>query len=115
VTDVGGNLLGALEERGVEWEPILRTNRRNLHPLWFGVYGDLVYHHGGGFRRRPISRVDAALVHRRRLGRWPGLRRLEHEWIGLRNRRGFDRTERLSEEIFGRLQRDEAFWRELFG
>lgn len=56
-TDVGGNLLGKLRERGAEWRPLLRSNRTDLHPLWFGVYGDLVYHHGAGFRR-PVSRLD---------------------------------------------------------
>jgi len=50
VTDAGGNLLGILEARGIDWHPLLRTNRRNLHPMWFGVYGDVAYHHGAGFR-----------------------------------------------------------------
>ncbi|MCU1429179.1 MAG: hypothetical protein JWL83_3179 [Actinomycetia bacterium] len=57
VTDVGGNLLAALERHGVSWRPLLRSNRVDLHPLWFAVYGDLVYHHGAGFRER-ISRID---------------------------------------------------------
>ena len=29
---------------------LTRTNAFNLHPLNFGVYGDIVYHHGGGTR-----------------------------------------------------------------
>ncbi len=57
VTDVGGNLLRALEENQIKWYPMLRSNRRNLHPLWFGVYDDIVYHHGAGFRL-PVSRFD---------------------------------------------------------
>lgn len=57
VTDVGGNLLQKLEERGIEWLPLLRTNTENLHPLWFAVYGHHVYHHGAGFRPRQ-SRVE---------------------------------------------------------
>ena len=57
VTDVGGRLLAQLEGRGVAWHPLLRSNRNNVHPLWCAVYGDLVYHHGAGFRR-PLSRVD---------------------------------------------------------
>jgi hypothetical protein len=51
-TDVGGNLLHQLADRRVEWLPLLRTNTRNVHPLWFGVYGHRVYHHGAGFRPR---------------------------------------------------------------
>jgi hypothetical protein len=57
VTDPGGNLLHQLEERAIAWLPLGRTNTDNPHPLWFAVYGHLVYHHGAGFRRR-ISRND---------------------------------------------------------
>lgn len=57
VTDVGGNLLGALERGGHAWHALRRTNRRDLHPVWFAVYGDVIYHHGSGFRR-PVSRLD---------------------------------------------------------
>ena len=56
-TDVGGNLLRALERSGDSWTPLLRSNRVNLHPLWFGIYGDIVYHHGAGFRWA-VGRVD---------------------------------------------------------
>ena len=56
VSDTGGNLLAILEARGDAWRPLLRTNRRDLHPLWFGVYGDVAYHHGAGFRDR-VARV----------------------------------------------------------
>lgn len=58
-TDVGGNLLRALERSGSAWTPLLRTNRVDLHPLWFGVYGDVIYHHGAGFRWA-VGRVDLA-------------------------------------------------------
>ncbi len=57
VTDVGGNLLGILEAGGIEWRPLLRSNRMDLDPLWFGIYGDLAYHHGAGFRP-PLARRD---------------------------------------------------------
>ena len=57
VTDPGGNLLHQLEERQQDWLPLARTNTDNPHPLWFAVYGHIVYHHGAGFRRR-ISRND---------------------------------------------------------
>jgi hypothetical protein len=61
VTDTGGNLLKILEDREVEWFPMLRTNKVNLHPLWFGIYSDLAYHHGAGFRT-PLSRADERLL-----------------------------------------------------
>jgi hypothetical protein len=60
-TDVGGTLLHQLDDAGIEWLPLLRTNTRNPHPVWFGVYDHRIYHHGAGFRTRR-SRVD---VHRR--------------------------------------------------
>jgi hypothetical protein len=55
--DVGSRLMLQLEERGAEWLPMVRTNTRQVHPVWFAVYGHRVYHHGAGFRP-PISRVD---------------------------------------------------------
>jgi hypothetical protein len=63
VTDVGGNLLGKLEEASVSWLKILRSNKVNLHPLWFGLYGDMIYHHGAGFRS-PVSRQDMGVIRR---------------------------------------------------
>lgn len=57
VTDVGGNLLKALDERGVKWVPLLRSNKRNPHPVFFGIYGDVIYHHGAGFRNAE-TRID---------------------------------------------------------
>jgi hypothetical protein len=57
VTDVGGNLLYLLERTGVRWSPLLRSHQFGDHPVWFGVYGSVVYHHGAGFRPS-ISRFD---------------------------------------------------------
>ena len=68
VTDVGGNLLGLLERAGIDWYPMLRTNKVNPHPLQFGVYDDLVYHHGGGFRLTAGGRLGG---HRSRTGSTP--------------------------------------------
>lgn len=50
VTDVGGNLLNKLEKHDLSWRPLLRSNNINYHPLWFGIYDNLIYHHGAGFR-----------------------------------------------------------------
>lgn len=62
VSDTGGRVLEMLEMRGLQCRPLTRRNAIDLHPLWFGVYGDetsraVVYHHGAGFRSRE-SRVD---------------------------------------------------------
>ena len=61
VTDVGGNLLKQLADRRVDWMPLLRSNKRDLHPVFFGVYADMIYHHGAGFRSE-VSRSDDARV-----------------------------------------------------
>ena len=53
--DAGGKVLTKLEDRRIEWYPLLRTNKTDLHPVMFAVYDDLVYHHGCGFR--PASTV----------------------------------------------------------
>ena len=72
MTDVGGNLLGILQREGIEWYPMHRSNRINLHPLWFGIYEGLIYHHGAAFRH-PISRIDLhnVAVEARGTWRWP--------------------------------------------
>jgi hypothetical protein len=127
VTDAGGNLLGILRARGVEWYPLRRTNRRNLRPLWFAVYDDLVYHHGAGFRgglcrrdREAIGRVpepppdpaaDASASER--LG-WR-LRALRWYWVDKRpvvrrERRTLRRNKELSDRIYAELQDDPSFW-----
>ncbi|MEP5765008.1 MAG: hypothetical protein ABJ308_10445 [Halieaceae bacterium] len=118
VTDVGGRLLVSLQERGVEWLALTRSNKHDLHPLWFGVYGDVVYHHGAGFRDK-LCRLDALrgvdlfsrlilkLQARLRLGRiWPGLDRAItkriHNYMRFRNGRMADR-------VFASIQADPDF------
>jgi len=57
ITDTGGNLLKLLIDLDIEWYPMLRSNNHNLHPLWFGLYDGIIYHHGAGFRDA-LSRID---------------------------------------------------------
>ncbi|HEX5615947.1 MAG TPA: hypothetical protein VFZ83_12415 [Acidimicrobiia bacterium] len=128
VTDVGGNLLGILAERGVEWRPLLRSNRTDLHPLWFAVYGDVVYHHGAGFREMRLARLDGltaninpyyALARSRIPPRVPVLAKAERTW---RRRRAASRRARwvasegaaqsaLAREIYEQLLTDDEFFR----
>lgn len=49
-TDVGGEILRKLIEHRIDWFPLRRSNKQNIHPVCFGVYDDLIYHHGAGFR-----------------------------------------------------------------
>ena len=54
---MGGNLLAILDNQGMTWYSLLRSNKRNLHPVFFAVYDDLIYHHGAG-SRVPATRSD---------------------------------------------------------
>lgn len=49
-SDVGGNLLKRLNEKKIKWGKIHRTSENLYHPVFFGVYGKIIYHHGAGFR-----------------------------------------------------------------
>jgi hypothetical protein len=112
VSDVGGNLLFALQSRNMSWTPLTRSNRHNLHPLWFGVYGGIVYHHGAGFRTKKMSRHDSREIRPEpprssRVGRW---------WQRQRRRRRKAQRVRentqLSEHVFQQLTTDPEFFRQ---
>jgi hypothetical protein len=62
VSDVGSLLLRKLELAGLPWVEVLRSNRKNLDPLYFAVYGDVVYHHGAGFRTEKVTATHRALA-----------------------------------------------------
>jgi hypothetical protein len=113
VNDPGGKLLKALEERGIGWTPLLRSNAKDLHPVFFGVYGGLVYHHGAGFRLA-LSRGDVAQI--------PGATELSGvergtpeytEYMTLTKAKR-DENERLSDEVFERIKSDDDFAQALF-
>jgi hypothetical protein len=132
VEDVGGKLLRQLEERRIDWSPILRTNAGTLHPLLFGVYENRIYHHGAGFR--PVfERTDRHIA-----GKQPpvpanlagdppaaGLAKLLWKlrakiWYLTKKRGVAKREERLtrrnlelSEQVFGMIQADDEFFRKL--
>jgi hypothetical protein len=57
-TDVGANLLRRLELTGTPWTQVLRSNSNDLDPLYFAVYGGVIYHHGAGFRGGELSPAD---------------------------------------------------------
>jgi hypothetical protein len=61
VTDVGSLLMRKLEAAGIPWVEVLRSNRKDLDPLYFAVYGDIVYHHGAGFRAENLSATHRAM------------------------------------------------------
>jgi hypothetical protein len=113
-SDVGGNLLRLLELHGLSWTPLRRTNTLNLHPVWFGVYGDVVYHHGAGFRAAQ-SRQDLQTAPRRLPTTVPGLRGLARSLNARRYLHWAETNARevrsLSDEVFTELDKDFDFYR----
>lgn len=108
VTDVGGNLLRALELAETPWVEVLRSNKRNPDPLFFGVYGDVVYHHGAGFRDGELSRAHLEMApEARALPRRPVLRSLARRadwrrrqaWIRDTQRRYLEQSQVIYEKI----------------
>lgn len=97
VTDVGGNMLRAIERNEAKWFALTRSNRRNFHPLWFGVYGHLVYHHGAGFRS-PFSRIDADRMCIPR--RWAEGSVVQRRMYGVCRRVQARRCRKLSQNVF---------------
>ena len=53
ITDVGGNLLKALDENRIGWYKMRKTGQLANHPLWFSIYDRVIYHHASGFRMGP--------------------------------------------------------------
>jgi hypothetical protein len=115
-TDVGGNLLRRLQLTGTPWMELLRSNRNDLDPVFFGIYHDTVYHHGSGFRagspsgvhrltsgpappsphRVPLLDPVLRAVHKRRSRSWE--RRTQEQRIN------------LSHSVYERIQRGDKDW-----
>lgn len=107
ITDVGGNLLKQLDDAEVNWLPLMRSNLTNLHPVFFAVYGGIVYHHGAG-SRAPHCRADRERI-RAMLPAWR--RRILHV-LGryeLHVERQKAITGRIGEELYQQLVRNPQF------
>lgn len=118
-SDVGGNLLRRLELTGTPWVEVLRSNRRNPHPLYFAIYGEVIYHHGAGFRTGELSPVDRAQSPKPLLEGTP-LQPLARPLNRLRWRRWEKRVSRSllsrSNALYERIRSgDETWLRELTG
>jgi hypothetical protein len=131
VSDVGGNLLKQLRAKQVAWYPLRRSNKRNLHPIFFGVYDHVIYHHGAGFRE-PWTRLDSANASTTRWLQWLPLHAVVSRvpsrlrfavvsrvpsWLRfavLKKLYGKEitHTHLLSETVFKRIQDDPLFYEE---
>lgn len=62
VRDVGGALLHKLNSGNIDWHKLNRSNKNKYKDqVMFGIYDDLIYHHGAGFRP-PRIRADRVNV-----------------------------------------------------
>jgi hypothetical protein len=127
VSDVGARVLKAVDEKQVDWRPLLRSNRTDAHPLFFGIYDDVVYHHGAGFRRARGGRlmIAASGVHEEEdTLRMRALRALPKGKLKRRLNRRFNKVKRINEDLkdqvdelsaewFERIQADPHFYRDL--
>lgn len=82
VWDVGGVMLKKLNDNNIDWYKLNRSNEHNLHPLLFGVYENLIYHHGAAFRN-PGTRVDRNKVpdYEERLERFRTAKKFMPRWL----------------------------------
>ncbi|HEY7916098.1 MAG TPA: hypothetical protein VIC86_03880, partial [Acidimicrobiales bacterium] len=134
--DAGTRVLRSLERCQVDWQPLTRSNTHDAHPLWFGVYGQHIYHHGAGSRRK-WSGLDDHRVFSEASRRHPSLgslgKRVRKDPGALRRLRPADlavlpaasarsvrqarkrlllwSTERQSDQVFRRLTTDPSFYR----
>jgi hypothetical protein len=114
ISDVGGNLLRALELSNTPWIPVLRTNETDVHPVFFAIYGDIIYHHGAGFRDAFVTRADREQLRKRTDTQSPAARliRRGRDFV-LRRSWNHDTNERIrmqSESIFQAIARGDSAW-----
>jgi hypothetical protein len=109
VTDLGGNLLRRLELSSTPWTEVRRSNPARLDPLYFAVYGGVIYHHGvrGGTLSRAHRDLAPALL-RAPAGSPAG--RLRGAGTGLWERWIQRRYMRRSEALHARIQRGDPDW-----
>jgi hypothetical protein len=114
-TDVGGNLLRRLELTATPWTEVLRSNRRDVDPLYFAVYGGVIYHHGAGFRTGELSPVDRMHAPRRLLRDRGAVPRAVGRVINGVRWRAWERAVsrrhvRRSSEIYERIRAGDPGW-----
>jgi hypothetical protein len=85
-----------------------------VHPVFFAIYGDILYHHGAGFRDTFVTRTDRQQLRRRVAGQNPAMLWLQRARDRLLGRHwGHEVNERIrrqSQSIFDAIERDDAKW-----
>jgi hypothetical protein len=115
-TDVGGALWRTLQLRRTPWKELLRSNQHELDPVFFAVYGGIVYHHGSGFRKGSPSGIHRSVggPSPTPLGRVPGLARVgraidARRWRAWENRIQEQRLA-LSQSLYDRIAAGDESW-----
>jgi hypothetical protein len=119
-SDVGGNLMGILNEKGIAWRPLLRSHSLAEHLLWFGIYGGVAYHHGAGFRPA-VSRMELWSRHPRIWKGYQQLQRLPNTRVTRALRRLLspkqlgavkiaEKNQQTSRELLTRMLENDAFF-----
>jgi hypothetical protein len=93
----GGQLRELMKQAGLEWQRLRRSNAFNPHPLMFGLYEGVIYHHGAGFRR-PVTAVDRESLNTRfsrETSQWPEIGERLSELVADQNRSLSDVFKRL--------------------
>jgi len=122
ITDVGGNLLKVMDEKKINWYPLHRSGQIADHPLWFGIYDNVIYHHGSGFRKGGAGMItgyqDGYIKLERNLfgkllDRFPDdiVIKIKHRIHPKQRfkRRIFNKYENLSEAVYNKIKEEEPF------
>jgi len=106
-SDAGNVLLRQLHATNTPWSPVTRSNSHDLHPLFFAIYGNTIYHHGAGFRV-PLSSVDVERIGGPEAARDPARRQEVEATV--------NRNSEHSQRLLDRIERDDRDWlKEILG
>lgn len=128
-TDVGAGFLDALRRKDCDWDKLLRLRSKNLHPLFFAIYGSgrlgpVAYHHGAG-SRAPETRVEISMRKRapirwrlKRLGQKFEILKSPSLWRLFGKKTGAvlvqQHREMADQQLRERLSKDLDFWHLLY-
>jgi len=116
-SDVGGHLLRKLELTNTPWVEVLRSNRKNLDPLYFAIYGETIYHHGAGFRAGELSPIHREQAPQPLPASRTALLRPVRRLLNAQRWRWWERRTRAhharqSKVIYDKIQRGDREWLE---
>ncbi|WP_146393514.1 hypothetical protein [Allorhodopirellula solitaria] len=94
--DAVGCLTYCIDRANLRWSPLLRTNVLDVMPVLFGVYGNLIYHHGCGSRHPTVD------VHRVALGYSASDEVMAKEMTEI--------YRKISDNVFSRILSDDTFF-----